>query len=178
MALTSILRIVHAASPRATAPRHSQYLLYSALVLAALHLSIGTLLGSSQSGGSNRLASASTPSHLLTSPTYGSEVFNLIVFHEVIRSNETLYSLHAKVVDSCIDIIVSRPVPMVIEIDRTKWEAPRNHLSPRHHSAEKQLAIRTQINKLWSSASSRNCRSAPTGDGQWRLTLDLPSSTL
>ena len=38
--------------------------------------------------------------------------------------------------------------PMVIEIDRTKWEAPRNRLSPRHHSAEKQLAIRMQINKL------------------------------
>jgi hypothetical protein len=38
--------------------------------------------------------------------------------------------------------------PMVIEIDRTKWEAPHNRLSPRHHSAEKQLAIRMQINKL------------------------------
>ena len=37
---------------------------------------------------------------------------------------------------------------MVIEIDRTKWEAPRNRLPPRHHSAEKQLAILTQINKL------------------------------
>ena len=31
--------------------------------------------------------------------------------------------------------------PIVIEIDRTKWEAPRNRLFPRHHSAEKQLAI-------------------------------------
>ena len=38
--------------------------------------------------------------------------------------------------------------PMVIEIDQTKWEAPRNRLPPRHHSAEKQLVIRTQINKL------------------------------
>ena len=34
--------------------------------------------------------------------------------------------------------------PMAIEIDPTKWELP----PPRHHSAEKQLAIRTQINKL------------------------------
>ena len=33
--------------------------------------------------------------------------------------------------------------PMVLEIDRTKWEAPRNRLSPRYHSA-----IRTQIIKL------------------------------
>ncbi len=38
--------------------------------------------------------------------------------------------------------------PMVIEIDRVKWEVPRNSLQPRHHSAEKQAAIRTQINKL------------------------------
>jgi hypothetical protein len=38
--------------------------------------------------------------------------------------------------------------PMVIEIDRTKLEAPRNRLSPRHYSAEKQLTIRMQINKL------------------------------
>ena len=38
--------------------------------------------------------------------------------------------------------------PMVIEIDRTMWEAPCNRLSPRHHPAEKQLAIRMQINKL------------------------------
>jgi hypothetical protein len=37
---------------------------------------------------------------------------------------------------------------MIIEIDRTKWVAPRIRLSHRHHSAEKQLAIRTQINKL------------------------------
>jgi hypothetical protein len=37
---------------------------------------------------------------------------------------------------------------MVIEIDRAKWEVPRNRLPPRHHSAEKQAAIRTQINKL------------------------------
>ena len=42
--------------------------------------------------------------------TYGSVVFNLTFFHEVTRSNETLYRLHANVIDSCIDIIVGRPV--------------------------------------------------------------------
>ena len=35
---------------------------------------------------------------------------------------------------------------MVIEIDQTKWEVPRNRLPPRHHY--RQVAIRTQINKL------------------------------
>jgi hypothetical protein len=38
--------------------------------------------------------------------------------------------------------------PMVIEIDRSKWEVPRNHLPPRRHSAEKQTAIRTQTQTL------------------------------
>jgi len=38
--------------------------------------------------------------------------------------------------------------PMVNEIDRTKWEVPCNRLPPRHHSATKQTAIRTQVNKL------------------------------
>ena len=42
--------------------------------------------------------------------TYGSVVFNLTFFHEVTRSNETLYRLHANVIDSCIDIIVGRSV--------------------------------------------------------------------
>jgi len=40
----------------------------------------------------------------------GIDVFNLTLSHEVMRSNETLYSLHTKIIDSCIDIIVSRPV--------------------------------------------------------------------
>ena len=45
-----------------------------------------------------------------SSPIYGSVVFNLTFFYEVTRSNETLYRLHANVIDSCIDIIVDRPV--------------------------------------------------------------------
>ena len=45
-----------------------------------------------------------------SSPIYGSVVFNLTFFNEVTRSNETLYRLHANIIDSCIDIIVGRPV--------------------------------------------------------------------
>ena len=40
-----------------------------------------------------------------------SVVFNLTFSPKVIRSNEILYSLHAKVIDSCIDIIISRHTP-------------------------------------------------------------------
>jgi hypothetical protein len=45
-----------------------------------------------------------------SSPIYASVVFNLTFFNEVTRSNESLYRLHANVIDSCIDIIVGRPV--------------------------------------------------------------------
>ena len=70
---------------------------------------------------------------------------------------------------------------MFIEIDRTKWEVPRNRLPPRHHSAEKQTDIHTQVNKLLElgiiqeSQASDLSQAHPVskGDGQWRLTLDF-----
>ena len=61
-----------------------------------------------------------------------------------------------------------RPLParvqsMVIEIDRTKWELPSNRLPQRHHSAEKQTAIRL--------------REAECGDGGIRRLADSEYST-
>jgi hypothetical protein len=67
------------------------------------------------------------------------------------RLQEQLRSRCRKLINIFSTSVRSLPAqvdPMVIEIDRTKWEAPRNRLSPRHHSAEKQLTIRMQINKL------------------------------
>jgi hypothetical protein len=46
----------------------------------------------------------------LTKPIYDSVVFDLTFFNKVIHANEKLFSLHAKVIESCIDVIVSRPV--------------------------------------------------------------------
>ena len=71
--------------------------------------------------------------------------------------------------------------PMVIEIDQTKWEVPRNRLPPRHHSAEKQLAIRTQVNKLLELGVIEELQASewskihpvPKSDGSWRLTIDF-----
>jgi hypothetical protein len=60
--------------------------------------------------------------------------------------------------------------PMVIEIDRTKWEAPRNRLFPRHHSAEKQLAIRTQINKLLELGVIKELQASTYG--RWSMAID------
>ena len=60
--------------------------------------------------------------------------------------------------------------PMAIEIDRTKWEAPRNRLFPRHHSAEKQLAIRTQINKLLELGVIKELQASTYG--RWSMAID------
>jgi hypothetical protein len=59
---------------------------------------------------------------------------------------------------------------MVIEIDRTKWEAPRNRLFPRHHSAEKQLAIRMQINKLLELGVIKELQASTYG--RWSIATD------
>ena len=55
-------------------------------------------------------AAASLAGTSQSSPIYGSVVFNLTFFNEVARSNETLYRLHANVIDSCMDIIVATTI--------------------------------------------------------------------
>ena len=70
---------------------------------------------------------------------------------------------------------------MVIDIDQTKWEVPRNRLPPRRHSAEKQLAIFTLVNKLLelgvieeSQASEwSQVHPVPKSDGSLLLTIDF-----
>ena len=79
-----------------------------------------------------------------------------------------------------------RPLPakvqsMVIEIDRTKWELPSNRLPQRHHSAEKQTAIRTQVDALLKLGVIEESRATHWSQvhpvlkspGKWRLTLDF-----
>lgn len=51
-------------------------------------------------------------------------------------------------ISASVRSLPAQVVPMVIDIDRAKWEVPRNHLPSRHHSAEKQTAIRTQLQRL------------------------------
>ena len=48
------------------------------------------------------LAAVSLAGTSQSSPIYGSVVFNLTFFNEVTRSNETLYRLHARIIDSTI----------------------------------------------------------------------------
>ena len=45
-----------------------------------------------------------------TTLVYGSVDFDLTFLNEVTRRHETIFAINAKIIDSCIDIIVSRPV--------------------------------------------------------------------
>jgi hypothetical protein len=68
---------------------------------------------------------------------------------------------------------------MVIDIDRTKWEMPCNRLPQRHHSAEKQAAIRSQVEALMKLGDTEESRTAHSSQvnpvlktpGKWRLIL-------
>ena len=46
----------------------------------------------------------------LTSSTYGSVSFNLTFFDELSELNEMIVSIKTKVIDSCIEVIIGRPV--------------------------------------------------------------------
>ncbi len=50
------------------------------------------------------------PGTSLTSSTFGSVSFNLTFFNELSELNEMIVSIKAKVIDSCIEIIIGRPV--------------------------------------------------------------------
>ena len=59
-------------------------------------------------GGSYRALSLAGTTQ--TTPVYGCVEFDLTFVNEVTNEPETIFSIHAKVIDSCIDIIISRPV--------------------------------------------------------------------
>ena len=68
---------------------------------------------------------------------------------------------------------------MVIDIDRSKWEIPSNRLPQRHHTAEKQTTIRTQVDALLklrvieeSRATYLRLREAKCRDGRVRGLAD------
>jgi hypothetical protein len=71
--------------------------------------------------------------------------------------------------------------PVIIVVDRGKWEVSRNRLPPWHHNIDMQTAIREQVDALlclgvieashapiWSQV-----RIVPKPDGKWRFALDF-----
>jgi hypothetical protein len=79
------------------------------------------------------------------------EIIAMIKFSGSTWLQEQLRSHCREYIDIFSTSVRSLPAqvePMVIKINRAKWEVPHNRLLPRHHSAEKQLAIRTQISEL------------------------------
>ena len=59
-------------------------------------------------GGSDRALSLAGTTQ--TTPVYGCVEFDLTFVNEVTNQPETIFSIHAKIIDSCIDVIVSRQV--------------------------------------------------------------------
>ena len=49
----------------------------------------------------------------LSSPILGSVVFDLTFLNEVTKQHETIKDIHAQVIDSCIAVIVGRPIKRV-----------------------------------------------------------------
>ena len=159
MTLTLIPCIVHVASPPTTAPLFDT--------------------GANPTSFVNRQVAAwieLQQSNLETDD----EIIAMITFEGSTELQEQLRSLCREYIDIFSTSVRSLPAQidsMVIEIDQTKWEVPRNRLPPRHHSAEKQLAIRTQVNKLLelgvieeSQASEwSQVHQVPKSDGSWRI---------
>ncbi len=82
-------------------------------------------------------------------PETPDEINAMITFAGSPELQEQLRSLCREYIDIFSTSVWSLPAqvdPMVIEIDTILLES--NRLPPRHHSAEKQAAIRTQVNKL------------------------------
>ena len=84
-------------------------------------------------------------------PESPDELLAMIQFEGTPALQQALRALCREFID--IFSTAVRPLPakvksMVIDIDRSKWEIPSNRLPQRHHSAEKQSGIRTQVDAL------------------------------
>ena len=117
-------------------------------------------------------------------PESPDELLAMIQFEGTPALQDALRALCREFID--IFSTAVRPLPakvqsMVIEIDRTKWELPSNRLPQRHHSAEKQTAIRTQVDALLKLGVIEESRATHWSQvhpvlkspGKWRLTLDF-----
>ena len=84
-------------------------------------------------------------------PESPDELLAMIQFEGTPALQGALRSLCREFIDifsTAVRPLPARVKPMVIEVDRAKWELPSNRLPQRHHSAEKQAAIRTQVDAL------------------------------
>ena len=63
-----------------------------------------------RSGPKTATTSVSLAGTSHTSAILGSVVFDLTFFNEVTQSHETIHNIHAQVLDSCIAVIIGRPL--------------------------------------------------------------------
>ena len=112
------------------------------------------------------------------------ELLVMIQFEGTPALQGALRSLCREFIDIFSTAVRSLPAkvkPILIEIDRTKWELPGNRLPQRHHSAEKQAAIRIQVDALLKLGVIEESRATHWSQihpvlkspGKWRMTLDF-----
>jgi hypothetical protein len=119
------------------------------------------------------------------SPESPEELLGLITFAGTPTLQSALRALCLEYIDIFATAVSSLPAQvesMEIEIDRAKWEVPRNRLPQRNHSTEKQRSIRKQVDALLELGVIEESRAAywsqvhlvpkPT-PGEWRFTLDF-----
>jgi hypothetical protein len=108
-------------------------------------------------------------------PETPDEIIAMITFAGSPELQEQLRSLCREYFDIFSTSVRSVPAqvdPMVIEIDRTKWEVPRNNLPPRHPHADQQT-VEARRHRGIAGQRVEPSSPLPKGDGQWRLTLDF-----
>ncbi len=86
-------------------------------------------------------------------PKSPDELLAMIQFEGTPALQDALRALCQEFIDIFDTAVRSLPAKvdaMVIAIDRSKWELPQNRLPQRNNSAEKQRAIRTQVEAILS----------------------------
>ena len=137
----------------------------------------------------------------MTSSTYGSVSFNLAFFNEINELNETIISIKAKVIDSCIEVIRSHhlicKIPSYFDeiesrcqsnqearpVSKPICNACHSCAHPRcQHSHAKQMGIETDQYSIWMTRSDQSpdpidgkvcCSAVPSANSQLLETYDL-----
>ena len=116
------------------------------------------------------------------SPESPDELLAMIQFEGSLELQEKLRGLCREFIDIFSTSVRARPArvdPMTLDINRANWEIPANRLPPRHHSEDKQTAIRSQVDSLLELGVIEESRATewsqvhlvPKPNGDWRFTL-------
>jgi hypothetical protein len=93
----------------------------------------------------------------LTSSTYRSVRFILTFFNELSELNDTIVSIKAKVIDSCIEVIIGRPVIRSHHLTR-KLPSYFDEVESRCQSNQKARSVSTPVCSACHSCAHPRCQ--------------------